>query len=968
MTSRPRGLTRGAAPPRGMRPPRPGLPLALLRALILMALGLTLLRAPLTDVAAELARSAEQRDNSSEQLDLPAPPEPTLLGALLLEAALHEELRPLLRLFALAGLLGMAAELLFAGAALALQNRAARSGREGVYLRVLLPRNTGAPGAGASAKPDPELFRVLAGGLSSRGRLLGRAPWCTFVIGASPDEPAELGVFVAGSARQRERLLALLGGAIGGIAPGAVVEPEADPLVSANTSGGHVAWREFGLALPPEYPLRQLDGATAADLLGPLAAAVTPRDARYIELQLAVRPFGGAAGWALNRGWRARATALKLRLEQKGDYALAPDIAALESKLAGAPFEVTIRAVAVADTPTSATAALDRVGDALAAYQARTASRLQRLVPLRGGRDVAATILGRAPRFAPPPHLLLPVRPWRDPDILTPPELAGLWHLPTPSLGALVRWLGARRMPAPPHAFVEPVAPGERIVVGHARRADGTLAAVGPMLRDLRQILHLTAGMGAGKSRLLANLCAQFMPYGFTLIDGKGDDVGGSLVTTVRRLIPLADEGRLVILDALDGAWPVGMNPLARNEASRPGGADLALGQVLALFARLDPETWSKAPGMAQFAQMATLLVLEGEPRPTLAHVKQALLDERYRERLLPRITNGEVADFWRVTFPRLGEGQRSSRDALLRRLDALLTNETTRHLATQAEPTFDFATAIEESMIVLVPVPDMTFGGLAGPIAMLIFQAFVRAAFARSGSDSSRASYPLVVDELQVLTGGASADLEVAMTRLRSLGIPAVYAHQALSQLGELADLMTLNAANRIILQTGEPDASAYARMYAASGITAADIAQQEPNSHQYALLRCDGAPAGPFSIRPLPWPAPAAPDPSPYAGPDWRAVLPEPADPLDSVLLRIAYGSVAEARALAELAALDDADWSHLLARWDAIRHAQRRHILEHPGCIPDQLERQRWLSRLLVARPRLLAAAEYARARRS
>jgi hypothetical protein len=968
MTSRPRALAGAAAQPRGMRRPRPGLPLALLRALIFTALGLTLLREPLTHLAAELARSPERRADTSEQLDLPAPPEPALLGALLLEAALHEELRPLLSLTALAGLLGMAAELLFAGAALALQDRAARSGREGIYLRVLLPRNTGAPGAGASAKPDPELFRVLAGGLSSRGRLLGQAPWCTFVLGAAPDEPAELGVYVAGSARQRERFVALLHGTIGGLSPGAVVEPEADPLLGANTVGGHVAWREYGLALPPEYPLRQLDGATASDLLGPLTTAIGPRDARYVELQLAVRPFGGVAGWALNRGWRGRATALKLLLEQKGDYALAPDVTALESKLAGAPFEVTIRVVAVADTPTGASAALDRVGDALGAYQARTATRLQRLTPLRSGQGKGGSMLLRAPRFAPPPHFLLPIRPWRDPDILTPPELAGLWHLPTPALGSLVRWLGARRIAAPPHAFVDPAAPGKRIVVGHARRADGRVAPVGPTLRDLRQVLHLTAGMGAGKSRLLANLCAQFMPYGFTLIDGKGDDVGSSLITTVRRLIPPADEGRLVILDALDGAWPVGLNPLAGVEVARPGGADLALGQVLALFARLDPETWSRAPGMSQFAQMATLLVLEGEPRPTLAHVKQALLDERYRERLLPRVTNAEVADFWRVTFPRLGEGQRSSRDALLRRLDALLTNETTRHLVTQAEPTFDFATAIEDGMIVLVPVPDMTLGGLAGPIAMLIFQAFVRAAFARGGSDSSRASYPLVVDELQVLTGGASADLEVAMTRLRSLGIPAVYAHQALAQLGDLTDLMTLNAANRIILQTGEPDASAYAKMYAASGITAADIAQQEPNSHQYAVLRCEGAPAGPFSVRPLPWPAPAALEAPTYDGPDWRVVRPVPGDPLDRVLLRIAYGSVAEGPALAELAALDEADWSRLLARWDTIRHAQRGHILEHPGCIPDQLERQRWLSRLLVARPRLLAAAEYARARRS
>ncbi|PMP87616.1 MAG: hypothetical protein C0183_02015, partial [Roseiflexus castenholzii] len=53
-------------------------------------------------------------------------------------------------------------------------------------------------------------------------------------------------------------------------------------------------------------------------------------------------------------------------------------------------------------------------------------------------------------------------------------------------------------------------------------------------------------------------------------------------------------------------------------------------------------------------------------------------------------------------------------------------------------------------------------------------------------------------------------------------------------------------------------------------------------------------------------------------------------------------------------------------LLRRWECIRAQQRRYILAHPGCIPDRWERQRWLSRLYAARPRVLAAAEYLRGR--
>jgi hypothetical protein len=85
--------------------------------------------------------------------------------------------------------------------------------------------------------------------------------------------------------------------------------------------------------------------------------------------------------------------------------------------------------------------------------------------------------------------------------------------------------------------------------------------------------------------------------------------------------------------------------------------------------------------------------------------------------------------------------------------------------------------------------------------------------------------------------------------------------------------------------------------------------------------------------------------------------------------------------------MAGYSEDDWQFVQGRWDAIRAFHRQYILGHPGCIaidetitdPDpalqatrraarqRLERQQWLSRLLVATPRLLAAVEYARIRR-
>jgi hypothetical protein len=249
-----------------------------------------------------------------------------------------------------------------------------------------------------------------------------------------------------------------------------------------------------------------------------------------------------------------------------------------------------------------------------------------------------------------------------------------------------------------------------------------------------------------------------------------------------------------------------------------------------------------------------------------------------------------------------------------------------------------------------------------------------------------------LIIDELQVFIGkdGDSTDIQNAITQLRGLGIAGIYAHQTLDQLGALKDEMLTNSGSRLILRTQEPDSSAYAKLYAASGITANDIAGQDANEHQYAVLQCDGQRTGLFSMIVLPWPTALAVTTEPCLADDWQTRVPPnaPNSTDDRDLAQLIYGEHARfANVVQVLADYSDVDWQYTCARWEAIRTYHRQYILDHPGCIaidesiadPDpnvqatkraarqRLDRQRWLSRLLVAPPRILAAAEYARIRR-
>jgi hypothetical protein len=154
--------------------------------------------------------------------------------------------------------------------------------------------------------------------------------------------------------------------------------------------------------------------------------------------------------------------------------------------------------------------------------------------------------------------------------------------------------------------------------------------------------------------------------------------------------------------------------------------------------------------------------------------------------------------------------------------------------------------------------------------------------------------------------------------------------------------------------------------------------------------VLHCDGERTGLFSMLVLPWPTPLPVACDEMAHDDWQTLIPpdSPDPAADAELMKIIYQTHARPTNIVQsMAEYSEDDWQYVLHRWAAIRAYHRQYILDHPGCIaldmsitdPDpemeahkravrqRLDRQQWLSRLLVATPRILAAAEYARIRR-
>ncbi|RRR75737.1 MAG: ATP-binding protein [Candidatus Viridilinea halotolerans] len=594
---------------------------------------------------------------------------------------------------------------------------------------------------------------------------------------------------------------------------------------------------------------------------------------------------------------------------------------------------------------------------------------------------------------------LLPVLLWRQPPILGSAEVGQLWRPPDPRSGAEVAWTPNRILAAPASAFVPndlhlPDATGRMrpqwLTLGHAFDSAGALRPVGVPLKALHQMMHITAGMGAGKSQAAAAMAAQLIPWGFIILDGKGDDEGGSLASVVARLIPPEEEHRLFILNVLETAFPISLNPLyaytvAMEYAPSKPASDLAfnaaLGLVMGLFERLDPGRWHESPGMQQYALMGAHLVLRtgtSQPGdvPTMAKIARVLEDDTYRSACVVRypFKRDIVYRFWTERVEGLAESQKSSLQALLRRLDLFMANPITRPMLTVEIPSVDLLKAMETGQIIIIPMPHRTLGGLAPLVGMLILQSIVAAAYARPGDALSRETAPVFIDEVQVfIADGKSPDLEQAFTQLRGFAVPMVILHQSLDQLGDLEPTVLTNAANRLILRTSEPDASTYAKLYSHYGLTPEDIKGMEALHHQYAVTLGPNREQLVFSLRPNAWPTPPPMHDMPiHLGPRaWQQVV-APTNPawspeevqdrhaLDRALIRIIYEPSSPTQydhVAGQLALLPESSWHALLAQWSVLRTTHTHYILTHPGVIPHQPTRQAWVSKLTASRGAIL-----------
>ncbi|HEU4325407.1 MAG TPA: hypothetical protein VFS21_19845 [Roseiflexaceae bacterium] len=557
------------------------------------------------------------------------------------------------------------------------------------------------------------------------------------------------------------------------------------------------------------------------------------------------------------------------------------------------------------------------------------------------------------------------------PLTLSVSELTELWSLVQQSTADLVMKVAARWIAPPNEAFIPSDDP-RYIQLGWGRKSDGSWAPIGLRHDALRYVMWITAAMGRGKSEYLKQIFRQLLNgrIGFFALDCKGLD----LINDTIPLIPLELEGKVAIFD-LDGMHVNGdhlipaMNLLAPEFGQSLGiTPDVQASAILNFFAALDPY-FEQSPAMQNFAKMALLALIEGEPRATMQHVQRFLEDESYRATVCASIANDQVRDFWLSRFPEMTSTEKGPLTALKRRLDLLLAYPALAAMTVAPRCSINLRELMDTGGILLAGMSAKDGEVVKIGATLLVVQA-IMAGLSRTnvsgvenaeGFVDARPDYHLFVDEAHMILNGNGSLARALLSQLRAMRLGIVVVNQVMGQFGDqlLSDLRGVQY--RVILGAEMEDATQYASDYKALGLTKEDFLYMEKHKHQrLKFLGIDRL----FSARML-GRVMRREEPAPgrvYA--NWRTILAparsEEERRLDEAIrwFREVYALNPNAaiRRLGQLCLADPDAYTLYCDRTRAHRLAQRAFILRNPGAIPDKALRVRTLSALWVGVPSL------------
>ncbi len=356
--------------------------------------------------------------------------------------------------------------------------------------------------------------------------------------------------------------------------------------------------------------------------------------------------------------------------------------------------------------------------------------------------------------------------------------------------------------------------------------------------------MYLIGKTGTGKSTALENMIIQDIKVGrgVAVIDPLGDTI-----EHIIDFIPSYRVNDVIYFNPADLDYPIAFNVLENVDLAH---RHLVSSGLIAVFKKIWVDSWG--PRLEYVLRNAILSLLE-YPGSTLLGVTRILVDDRYRSRIITKVTDPIVKAFWLNEYTAYSNQFRTEAVAPIQnKVGQFLSSSVIRNIVGQPKSTIDMRDIMDNGKILLMNLAKGRIGednsSLLG--AMMITKLQLAAMSRIDILEDDRRDFYLYVDEFQNF---ATESFATILSEARKYHLNLIIAHQYIEQLDETVSASVFGNVGTIVsFRVGATDAEFLEKEFAPV-FTETDLVNLS-KYNVYLKLMIDGVASEPFSAKTLP------------------------------------------------------------------------------------------------------------------
>ena len=363
---------------------------------------------------------------------------------------------------------------------------------------------------------------------------------------------------------------------------------------------------------------------------------------------------------------------------------------------------------------------------------------------------------------------------------------------------------------------------------------------------DRRRHMYLIGKTGVGKSTLLENMIYSDVHnnQGLAVIDPHGD-----LIQKILNFIPSYRINDVIYFNPADLEYPIAFNIL-NTELKNHTSKQLLTSGLISVFKKIYSEFWGPR---LEYILRNCILTLIASPGNTLLGIPRLLTDQAYQKRLVAKVSDPLVKNFWESEFAQYHSKFKAEVIAPIQnKIGQFLSDSMIRNIIGQTKNSLNLRKIMDSGQVLLV---DLSKGKIGEDNATLLGALIViklqLAALSRVDiSEEERRDFYLYVDEFQAFATDSFAEI---LAEARKYRLNLILAHQYLDQLDQnVRSALLGNVGTMLIFRVGASDAKILEEeLYPV--FNREDLINL-PQFHIFLKLMIDGTASKPFSAITLP------------------------------------------------------------------------------------------------------------------